>query len=163
MSFGNRQECNERSILFTKGSYEVGALKMKSYTHSTDVTELVGHLKTLTTELTALHGDLYWLAMQAQDLSKEESQVAALNVDLLTSLKSAVDDMRLLLWNYIEAASKADARLLENELETQRVQRMTQFLELLRERLGRAPDQQPVSFIEKISAAMKQRFSDKVA
>jgi hypothetical protein len=137
---------------------------MKSNKQSaTDVTGLVDHLKTLTTELTALHGDLYWLAMQAQDPSKGESPAATLDVDLLTSLKSAVDDMRLLLWNYIEAASKADARLVQNEIETQRVQRMTQFLELLRERLGRVPDQQPVSFIEKISAAMKQRFSDKVA
>jgi hypothetical protein len=137
---------------------------MKSIKQSpTDVTEIVDHLKTLTAEITALHGDLYWLAMQSQDPSKQESSAAALDVDLLISLKSAVDDMRLLLWNYIEAASKTDARLLQNELETQRVQRMTQFLELLRERLGRVPDQQPVSFIEKISAAMKQRFSDKVA
>jgi DNA-binding transcriptional regulator YbjK len=137
---------------------------MKSVTESNiEASELVNHLKTLTAELTALHGDLYWLAMQAQDPSKGESSAAALNVDLLTSLKSAVDDMRLLLWNYIEAASKTDARLLESELETQRVQRMTQFLQLLRERLGSATDEQPVSFIEKISAAMKQRFSDKVA
>jgi hypothetical protein len=136
---------------------------MKSHTHATDFAGLVEHLKTLTAELTALHGDLYWLAMQAQDPSKEESPAAALTVDMLTSLKSAVDDMRLLLWNYIEAASKSDARLLEDELETQRIQRMTQFLGLLRERLGRAPEEQPVSFIEKISAAMKQRFSDKVA
>jgi DNA-binding transcriptional regulator YbjK len=137
---------------------------MKSIEQSpTDVTGLVDHLKVLTTELTALHGDLYWLAMQSQDPSKGESSMAALNVDLLTSLKSAVDDMRLLLWNYIEAASQADTRLLQDELETQRVQRMTQFLEMLRERLGRGTDQQPVSFIERISAAMKQRFSDKVA
>ena len=129
-----------------------------------EVKGLVDHLKTLTAELTALHGDLYWLAMRAEDPSKGESPAAALNVDLLTSLKSAVDDMRLLLWNYIEAASQADARLLQNELETQRVQRMTQFLQMLRERLGSDPDdQQPVSFIERISAAMKQRFSDKVA
>src|SRR6516164_3679315 len=117
---------------------------MKIDTHSTDISGIVDHLKTLTAELTALHGDLYWLAMQAQDISKEEFPVAALNVDLLTSLKSAVDDMRLLLWNFIEAASKADARLLQDELETQRLRRMTQFLELLRESLGRAPEQQPV-------------------
>ena len=137
---------------------------MKSIKHSdVDATGFADHLKTLTTELTALHGDLYWLAMQAHDSSQEESLAATLNIDLLTSLKSAVDDMRLLLWNYIEAASKADPRLLQNELEAQRVQRMTQFLELLRERLGRSSDQQPVSFIERISAAMKQRFSDKVA
>jgi hypothetical protein len=137
---------------------------MKSITEpNIEATGLVDHLKTITTELTALHSDLYWLAMQAQDPSKGESPAAALDIDLLSSLKCAVDDMRLLLWNYIEAASQADARLLQNELETQRVQRMTQFLEMLRERLGRGPDQQPVSFIEKISAAMKQRFSDKVA
>ena len=128
---------------------------MTSFTHSTDLTGLVDHLKTLTTELTALHGDLYWLAMEAHDPSKEESPAAALTVEMLTSLKSAVFAPM--------PNAKTDTRLLQNEIETQRLQRMTQFLELLRERLGRSSEEQPVSFIEKISAAMKQRFSDKVA
>lgn len=122
-----------------------------------DFTELVDHVKTLTRELTSLHGDLYWLAMQA------EEPRADLNIEILTSLKSAVDDMRLLLWNYIEAASQVDPQRVGEEMETQRVQRITQFLRLLRERLGSNPEQQPVSFIEKVSAAMEQRFGDRVA
>jgi hypothetical protein len=40
---------------------------------------------------------------------------------------------------------------------------MTQFLRVLRERLGRSSDQQPLSFIERISAAMKERLGSKVA
>jgi hypothetical protein len=40
---------------------------------------------------------------------------------------------------------------------------MTQFLKLLRERLGSSQDQQPLSFIERISAAMKERLGNKVA
>jgi len=137
---------------------------MKSITESNiEVSELVDHLKTLTAKLTAFHGDLYWLAMQAQDSSQKESPAAAVDIDLLTSLKGAVDDMRLLLWNYIEAASQSHPELVQNELEAQRLQRMTRFLGLRRERLGRDADEQPVSFIEKISAAMKERFTDKVA
>lgn len=122
-----------------------------------DLTELVDHVKTLTQELTSLHGDLYWLAMQA------EEPRADLNIEILTSLKSAVDDMRLLLWNYIEAASQVDPQRVGEEMETQRVQRITQFLKLLRERLGSSAEQQPVSFIEKVSAAMEQRLGDRVA
>jgi len=137
---------------------------MKSVTESNiEVSELVDHLKNLTGKLTALHGDLYWLAMQAQDSSQKEFPAVALNIDLLSSLKSAVDDIRLLLWNFIEAASQSHPELMRNELEAQRLQRVTQFLGLLRERLGRDTDEQPVSFIEKISAAMKKRFNDKVA
>ena len=129
----------------------------------TDVNELVNHLRALTNDLTALHGDLYWLAMQAQDSSVRQSPAAELNVELLTSLKDAVDNMRLLLWDYIETASAVDPGRVQEGMETQRLQRMARFLQLLRDRLGRTPDEQPVSFIEKISAAVKQRLGDKVA
>lgn len=129
----------------------------------TDINELVNHLRSLTNELTALHGDLYWLAMQAYDSSGKQSHAAELNVELLTSLKGAVDNMRLLLWDYIETASEVDPGRVQEGMETQRLQRMAHFLQLLRDRLGRTPDEQPVSFIEKISAAVKQRLGDKVA
>jgi hypothetical protein len=129
-----------------------------------DINELINHLKALTTELTDLHGDLYWMAMQAQSSTDPQPPEAAeLNVELLGSLKGAVDNMRLLLWNYIETASELDPQKAAEGLETQRLQRVTRFLELLRKRLGTAPDQGPVSFIERVSAAMKERFRDKVA
>jgi hypothetical protein len=136
---------------------------MTTIRHYTDVNELVSHLKAITDELTVLHGDLYWLAMQAQDRSEKQSAAADLSVEQLAALKGAVDNMRLLLWNYIETASHVDQHKVQEGLETQRVQRMAQFLQLLRDRLGRNPDQQPVSFIERISAAMKERLGGKVA
>ncbi len=126
------------------------------------VNELVNHLKSLTSELTALHGDLYWLAMQGQEGSGKSS-AAELNVDLLTELKGAVDNMRMLLWDYIATASQLEPQKVQEGMETERVQRMSRFLQLLRARLGRSPEDRPVSFIEKISAAMKERLRDKVA
>ncbi|HKF21706.1 MAG TPA: hypothetical protein VKE93_09060 [Candidatus Angelobacter sp.] len=126
------------------------------------INELVNNLRALTNELTDLHGDLYWLAMQGQDSSAKPA-AGELNVELLTELKGAVDNMRLMLWNYIASAEQVDPEKVQEGTETERLQRMSRFLQLLRDRLGRRPDEQPVSFIEKISAAMKKRLGDKVA
>jgi hypothetical protein len=129
-----------------------------------DSKELVTHLKELTAALTAVHGDLYWLAMQSPDAAEKPATPAAdLNVTLLTELKSAVDDMRLLLWQYIETASEVDPQRVQEGLDTQRLHRVTRFLQLLRNRLGNSADQEPVSFIERISAAVKERLGDKEA
>ena len=130
----------------------------------TDSKELVTHLKELTTALTAVHSDLYWLAMQAPNADEKPAAPAAeLNVTLLTELKSAVDDMRLLLWQYIETASELDPQRMQEGIDTQRLHRVTKFLQLLRNRLGDSSNQQPVSFIERISAAVKERLGDKEA
>lgn len=130
----------------------------------TEGTELVSHLKDLTAALTSVHEDLYWLAMQTPDSSKKESVPAAeLNVEMLSELKGAVDDMRLLLWQYIETASEVDPQSVRDGMETQRLRRVTKFLQLLRSRLGTAADQQPVSFIERISAAVKERLGENKA
>lgn len=130
----------------------------------TDTSELVTHLKELTHALNAVHGDLYWLAMQVPDASKKAAVPAAeLNVDLLAELKSAVDDMRLMLWQYIETASELDPQMMREGMETQRLRRVTRFLQLLRERLGHAVEEQPVSFIERISARVNKSLGDKAA
>lgn len=130
-----------------------------------DVNELINRLRELTTELTELHSDLYWMAMQAQSSSDSEkpAEPVQLNAELLGSLKGAVDTMRLTLWNYIETASEIDPQIAAEGSETQRLQRVTKFLEVLRKRLGAPQDQEPVTFIERVSAAMKERFRDKVA
>jgi hypothetical protein len=127
--------------------------------------ELVSHLKDLTTALTAVHEDLYWLAMQAPNANDKPAVPAAeLNVDMLSDLKSAVDDMRLLLWQYIETASEVDPQRMREGLDSQRLHRVTRFLQLLRKRLAPASDDQPVSFIERINAAVSQHLGrDKAA
>jgi hypothetical protein len=130
----------------------------------TDNTQLISHLKDLTNALTSVHEDLYWLAMQTPDSShKDVVPAAELNLELLTELKSAVDDMRLLLFQYIETASEVDPQSAREGMETQRLRRVTKFLQLLRSRLGTPADQQPISFIERISAAVKERLGDKAA
>ena len=46
-----------------------------TYRHeNTDTSELVAHLKELTTALTAVHGDLYWLAMQTPKAQEDPDQ-----------------------------------------------------------------------------------------
>jgi hypothetical protein len=127
--------------------------------------ELVSHLKELTTALTAVHEDLYWLAMQAPNANDKPAVPAAeLNVDMLSELKSAVDDMRLLLWQYIETASEVDPQRMREGFDSQRLHRVTRFLQLLRKRLAPVSDDQPVSFIERINAAVSQHMGrDKAA
>jgi hypothetical protein len=132
----------------------------------TDSTELVSHLKELTTALTAVHEDMYWLAMQPPNANEKPAVPAAeINVDMLSELKSAVDDMRLLLWQYIETASEVNPQHVQERMDSQRLHRVTKFLQLLRKRLAPAPaDEQPVSFIERINAAVTQSLSrDKAA
>ncbi|HET9365043.1 MAG TPA: hypothetical protein VFP71_08570 [Candidatus Angelobacter sp.] len=124
-----------------------------------DIGQLVNQLKELTAELTQVHNELYWLAMQTQD-AKGKDTPADLNVNLLAELKGAVDNMRLLLWKYIETASVLDPQIMREGLETQRLRRVTEFLQLLRDRLGHVPNEQPISFIERISAALKEKIKD---
>jgi hypothetical protein len=128
-----------------------------------DFGELVTHLKDLTNALTAVHGDLYWLAMQTPDSAEKQSPAAELNVEMLSDLKNAVDDMRLLLWKYIETASEADPQKIQDGFDAQHLHRVTKFLQLLRDRLGPASDDQPVSFIERINATVKKRLGEKAA
>ena len=114
----------------------------------TDSNELVSHLKELTTALTAVHEDLYWLAMQAPNANDKPAVPAAeLNVDMLSELKSAVDDMRLLLWQYIETASEVNPQHVQERMDSQRLHRVTKFLQLLRKRLAPAFGRRAASFL----------------
>ncbi len=135
---------------------------MTAASASVDVNQLVNHLQTLTSELTALHGELYWLAMQSEDSAGPTAPAAELDVELLTALKGAVDNMRMLLWDYLATASEVDPGKVQEGMEAQKVQRVAHFLQLLRDRLGRAPAEQPLSFIEKISATVKQRLGERL-
>jgi hypothetical protein len=133
---------------------------------NTDFNELVTHLKELTTALTAVHGDLYWLAMQAPNAQDKPAAPAAdLNVNLLAELKTAVDDMRLLLFQYIETATEVNPQRMQEGMEAERLNRVTKFLQLLRGRLVHAPqgEDQPMSFIERINAAITEHLGEKAA
>jgi hypothetical protein len=103
--------------------------------------------------------------MQAPNADDKPAVPAAeLNVNTLAELKSAVDDMRLLLWQYIETASEVNPQRMQESMDSQRLHRVTKFLQLLRKRLVPTADDQPVSFIERINAAVTERLGgDKAA
>ena|ERR1700757_3853448 len=137
---------------------------MTERAEKTDFKELVSHLKELTNALTVVHGDLYWLAMQTPEVTEKQNVPAAeLNVDMLAELKTAVDDMRLLLWQYIETATALDPQGMREGLQAQRLQRVSKFLQVLRDRLVHSVDEQPVSFIERITAKVKEHLPEKAA
>jgi len=123
-----------------------------------DVERLLTQFKELTDVLAGLHSELHWLAMNAQGAGMRQLPVTEQDVETLAALKSAIDNMRVLLWNYIETAAEVDPARMEDALETHRLQQVGRFLRLLRDRLGRSRSQQPLSFIERISAEMKERL-----
>jgi len=122
--------------------------------------ELRERLATIAEELISLHRDLYWLA-EGNDLVAQEEELGDLSFDQVMALKLAVDNVRELLWKYVDAVARVEPERVQEAMQTHRMRRVTQLLELLRERLGRYPDQPPVSFIERITAAIKEKLSSK--
>src|SRR5215831_17136540 len=119
--------------------------------------EFKKRLATIAEDLIALHRDLYWLA-EGHDLAAQEAELGDLTFEQVMALKLAVDNVRELLWKYVDAVAKVEPERVEEAMETHRTRRVTQLLELLRERLGRYPEGPPVSFIERISAAIKEKL-----
>jgi hypothetical protein len=122
--------------------------------------ELRERFATIADELISLHRDLYWLA-EGNDLAAQEESLGDLTLDQVMALKLAVDNARELLWKYVEAVAQVEPDRVEEAMENHRMRRVSQLLELLRERLGRYPEGPPVSFIEKISAAIKEKLNVK--
>jgi hypothetical protein len=120
--------------------------------------ELKERLATIADDLITLHRDLYWLA-QDNNLDAQKHDLGELSFEQIMTVKLAVDNIRELLWNYVDAVSRVEPDRVQEALDTNRMRRVTKLLELLRERLGRySESQQPVSFIERVSAAIKEKL-----
>jgi hypothetical protein len=116
-------------------------------------------IQSITDQLIALHGELYWLAMEAS-ARPETEQFEDLDIDLATDFKFALDNMRDLIWKYLDIAAEMEPGRVQEAAESHRVRRVTRLLDLLRERLGQYSDGQPTSFIEKISATINEKLPD---
>jgi hypothetical protein len=115
-------------------------------------------LATTSEELNQLHRDLYWLA-EDSDTAAQVQNLGDLNFDQIMAVKLAVDNLRELLWKYVDAVARVEPQRVQEAMETYRVRRVSQLLELLRQRLGQYSDQSPVSFIEKVSASIKDMLT----
>jgi hypothetical protein len=120
--------------------------------------EFKKRLVNVTEQLNALHRDLYWLA-QDSNIEEQNENLGDLTFEEVMSVKLAVDNVRELLWKYVDAVAKVEPERVHEALDANRLRRVTQLLELLRERLGRFPEQPPLSFIEKVSAAIKEKLT----
>jgi hypothetical protein len=152
----------------TSPSYDLIAVgkqvKMSSSSSRCGTGEFAKRIQSITGELVALHGELYWMALDASAAPRQE-QLNDLDIHLVTDFKSALDNMRDLLWKYLEAAAKVEPQRIQEAAEAHRVRRVTRLLDLLRERLGQYADGQPTSFIEQISASINEKYpnTDKAA
>jgi len=124
----------------------------------TSPNSLKERLANIAEELVTLHRDLYWLA-EDNDQAAQQQSLGDLNFDEIMALKLAVDNVRDLLWKYVEAVAKVEPQRVQEAMETYRVRRVSQLLELLRERLGHYSDQPPVSFIERMSVSIKEMLT----
>jgi hypothetical protein len=120
--------------------------------------DLKKRLANIADELIALHRDLYWLA-QDSNFEEQKHDLGDLTFDQIMAVKLAVDNVREVLWKYVDAVAKVEPDRVQEAMEANRMRRVTKLLELLRERLGRYPEQQPLSFIERVSAAIKEKLS----
>src|SRR5258708_14731553 len=143
-------QLESRSIQMSSGSAQGGTGELKQ------------RIQAIADDLMALHSELYWMALEKQEEFKQK-QLEELDIHLVTDLKFALDNMRDLLWKYLEAAAKIEPQLLQEAADAHRMRRVTTLLNLLRERLGHYSDGQPISFIEQISASINERLPDKAA
>ena len=132
---------------------------MSSGSSQRDTGALAKRIKSIADELMALHSELYWMALDVS-AGPEQEQLDDLDIHLVTDLKSALDNMRDLLWKYLEVAAKIEPQRVQEAAEAHRVRRVTRLLDLLRERLGQYSDSQPTSFIEQISASINEKLPD---
>lgn len=119
--------------------------------------ELTGRLLTATTELSDLYRDLYWL-VQEQSSPQQQQTLQNLDFEQIMHLKHAVDNLRDMLWKYIDAAAVVDPVKVREAAHANDLLKVTRLLQLLRDRLGRAPESQPVSFIERVSAVIQEKL-----
>src|SRR5260370_38336185 len=94
--------CVTATIVITGASYSLEdgtrCLPMTVASANIDVNQLVNNLQTLTSELTALHGELYCLAMQSEDSAGPTAPAAELAVELLPAWKGRFHTIRMPVW-----------------------------------------------------------------
>jgi len=77
-----------------------------AHCYDEDAEQLLIQIKALTDASDGLNSDLHWLVVNAQGAAMRQLSVNEENVQTLAALKSAIDNMRVLLWDYIETVAE---------------------------------------------------------
>lgn len=130
---------------------------MSSRTSQNSPAELIKHIQSVSDQIKVLHTELYWIALQ-EEAGPMQEQFVDLDLRQIMDFKGTLDNMRDLLWKYLEAAAKVEPQRVKEAAEAYRVRRLAELLQLLRERLGYYAQEQPMSFIEQISASLNNKL-----
>lgn len=98
--------------------------------------DITKRIRRVTEDLRAIQEELGWAAIE-DPTEGEQARLLdeLLEKDLINDFKSAVDHMRHFLWSYIEAVSKKQGKDVDYALQAYRMQRVTEMLRILRERV----------------------------
>src|SRR5579864_453886 len=113
------------------------------------ITQRIQHI---TNEIKSLQESLDQLST-SERLENEKHRLISecLWPDMIVDLKSAVDNMRLFLWDYLEtSAQHANGTANDYALQTHRMRRATEMLEMLNRTTLRGPMPEVCSFFERI-------------
>ena len=120
--------------------------------------DICARIRRITNDLNALEMELEW--SKIEDAGPEEQGRLLdeiLSLELVGEFKAAVDKMRHLLWCYIESVARTGRYSVDYGLQTHRLQRVTEMLQLLRSggtpELASLPAARP--FFEQVAAVVE--------
>ena len=121
--------------------------------------DINSRIRRITEDLRALQEELHRLSVSPRDRGQHEQLLdELLTPAVIHDFKAAIDHMRHFLWTYVESATAAPGDERELRMYTLRMERATEMLRILRQRLD-APGMRRVpgatSFFEEI-----QRIAD---
>lgn len=120
--------------------------------------DICARIRRITDDLNALEMELEWSKIENAS-AEEQSRLLdeILSMELVGDFKAAVDKMRHLLWCYIESVARNGRYSVDYSLQTHRLQRVTEMLQLLRSsgtpELGSLPAAKP--FFEQVTAVVE--------
>jgi hypothetical protein len=96
------------------------------------MSELTTRIRRITEDLHAVQAQLNSAARQDASATERDAVMEEMiNVELINEFKNSVDQMRHLLWSYIEASASKGRLNVSDTLQNVRMQRVTEMLRIL--------------------------------
>src|SRR6266704_3072806 len=121
-------------------------------------------MKNITGELESLQAEMHGALNEPGDVYKNPFFQDAEAVRILNHFKAELDQLRRILWFYIEEATGKSAPELDQEQNNRRLQRVTELLGALAPKPAaslQAPAQEPGSFFERLNKVIDVHMGDK--
>jgi hypothetical protein len=115
--------------------------------------EITKRIRHITEEISTLQLSLDELNRPDAEIEKRRLIEDCLQPDMIVNFKAAVDNMRLFLWEYLEAAARqSGGQGMDYALQAYRIRRATEMLETLNRTAQRPGETLPAvcSFFERI-------------